>query len=192
MTECTDPAEEKSYVVLETNPSPYRQSSPMWNHFHLVKELKDFSHLQNTPGLKKIEHGQENNRLVTLCKICFADKTKPLYNCVFLCYRGQVLNAGAHIKSSHPEVVAPPDSTKSEEEESVVVLTQRHLDPVSPKGIVDRLHYLIYSFVNDAGISAHHACNNDLYKIVDYTVQNASILSKQQSIVMRQHRFQQI
>ena len=99
---------------------------------------------------------------------------------------------GAHIKSSHPEVVAPLYSTKSEEEESAVVLTQRCLDSVSPKGVVNHLHYLIYSFVNDAGISAGHACNNDLYKIIDYAVQNASILSKQQLIVMRQHRFQQI
>ena len=124
--------------------------------------------IDNFPGLRKIEATLQNKKeIVIACKICYEDKTKKLQDCLVTCYQKQAFNAKTHLRYKHPKLLQQLENKKKikyekEEEDPLPVYKQSSLVMLSPKAALDRLHYLVYCFINVCGISARVGTSNKL------------------------------
>ncbi len=157
--------------------------------------------VQDFPGLRKILAAQQNNKdIVVACKLCFDDEMKPLRDCLATCYKKQVSNAKTHLRYRHPDVLKSLEDDKKkefpddmeQEEVPLPVYKQKNLVVQSPKDVLNNLHYLIYRFINDCGVSARIGTDNKLYDIIHYAMQHSTLLAKNNSIVMRAQHFNNI
>ncbi len=169
--------EEKEMVCFISALKKMKQTSPIWSAFRTIEStLPHDPKIDDFPGLRKIESAQQNNKdIVVACKLCYDDETKPLRDCLATCYQKQVSNAKTHLRYKHPELLQSLEEKKEPKddnnpEEVLPVYKQKSLLALTPKAALDNLHYLIYCFINNCGISTRNGCNNKLYYIINYAV----------------------
>ncbi len=188
-------AEEKTHVIFEDDKKSTKRTSKFWSSYHIVEGIDLVDDISKFPGLTKLHNRIKTpNCICAVCKICFEEPTKSLWNCTVVCTSRQVSNARSHIRNIHPEefrrITESPvvvDIMNKQEEKKKTI--QKRLEMETPKAVLEQLHYKIYSFINDAGISARNAYKEDLYDILYFTMKHATTLSKVGDIGMGPYRY---
>ena len=115
-------------------------------------------------------------RYVVICPRCFANKDKPLDECILLCGLNKTSNIATHIGKYHKDVQIQDDANEPSPMKSQGTLSSMIIKDASKSTASAELRQLMYRFINDCALPAITAEKKEFRDLIRYAINNSAAL----------------
>ena len=115
-------------------------------------------------------------RYVVICPRCFANKDKPLDECILLCGLNKTSNIATHIGKYHKDVQIQDDADDPSPMKSQGTLSSMIIKDASKSTASAELRQLMYRFINDCALPAITAEKKEFRDLIRYAINNSAAL----------------